>query len=133
LGFRVTGINLTGKNKAEVVLENADASSGHYEYRLLHTILPSSLEKDMNRASSEGFRIAKETLGGVGNAISLIMEKPPVPANEHYEYRVNQALLISSSQKNTEKNEANGFTLVAEAEHGGAHVLIFEKTSETKK
>lgn len=65
--------------------------------------------------------------------MSVIMEKPPVPANDHYEYRVSQALLISPSQKNTEKNEANGFTLVAEAEHGGAHVLIFEKTVDARK
>jgi hypothetical protein len=79
---------------------------------------------------SEGFRIAKETLGGVGNAISVIMKKPQVPVNEHYEYRVNQALLISSSQKNTEENEANGYTLVAETEQGGAHVLICETTAD---
>jgi len=63
----------------------------------------------------------------------VITEKARVPANEHYEYGVNQALLIWLAQKSTEKNEGKGDTLVTEAEPAGAHVLIFEKTVAATK
>jgi len=133
-GFRVQGINLIGKSKAEAVLVKASASPDPYEYRLLHTILVSTLEKEMNEASAAGFRMAKESLATVGNGIAVIMEKSPSDHDsQHYQYRVNQALRVSSSQKNTEKNEASGFDLVAESEHGAAHILVFEKSSDSTK
>ena len=133
-GFRIAGLTLNGRSSAEVVLEKVASPPEVYTYKLLHTILASSLQKDMNRASSDGFRVVENTLAVLGsNGIAVIMEKPPVPSQSRYQYLANESVRISSSQKNTEKNEANGYTLIAETELGGAHLLLFEKATEGKK
>jgi hypothetical protein len=132
-GFRAAGLTLKGKSGAEVLLKKVASPPQVYTYKLLHTILISTLQKEVNSASADGFRVAENTFAVLGNNLTVIMEKPPVPLQTRYQYLANHSIRISSAQKNTEQNETKGYTLIAETEQGGLHLLLFEKATEEKK
>jgi hypothetical protein len=133
-GFRVMGLMLKVKSDVEVLLQKMPAPPQVYTYKLLHTNRGvSSLEKDMNSASADGFRATKNTLALWNFAVSVIMEKPQIPTQTRYQYFINQSARISSAQKNTEKYEAAGYSLIGDVEHYGANLLLFEKPTEEKR
>ena len=133
-GYRVVGLLLTGERTADVELEKPAAPAGVYQYRLLHTRLASNLQKDINKAADEGFRVSAHTLADFMEWAGLIMEKPPVTSKTRYLYMVKQSMRISSAQKDTEKYQSEGYTLVEETERSGSlHLLLFEKAIEDEK
>jgi hypothetical protein len=131
-GYRVVGISRTGKYTADVKLEKADAPRA-YDYRLLHTIVASNLQKDMNQCAANGFRVSAHTLTDLGYWVIVIMEKPSTPLSATYVYLVDESRRISAAQKNVEKDEAQGYTMVDQSDHGALHMLLFEKTVQDKK
>jgi len=127
-GYRVVSVTISGKYTADVELERADAIADQYQYRLLHPLMSTSLQKDINKATAEGYRVTPNSLVVLGTSLTLIMEKSSPPFPEQYQYAVKETVLVSSGQKDTEKLQNQGFTLIGESEHGTAHVLLFERT-----
>lgn len=127
-GYRVVSVTISGKYTADVELERADAIADQYQYRLLHSHTSSSLQKDINKATAEGYRVTPNSLVVLATSLTLIMEKSSPPFPEQYQYAVKETVLVSSGQKDTENLQNQGFTLIGESEHGTAHVLLFEKT-----
>jgi hypothetical protein len=127
-GYRVVSVTISGKNTADVQLERADAIADQYQYRLLHPQMSTNLQKDINKSTAEGYRVTPNTLVVLGTSLTLIMEKSSPPFPEQYQYAVKETVLVSSGQKDTEKLQNQGFTLIGESEHGTAHLLLFEKT-----
>jgi len=132
-GYRVIGLSLTGTNTADVELEKLATPPDIYQYRLLHPLLASNLQKDIKKATDEGFRVSAHTLTSLNARTTLIMEKPPIPAKKRYLYLVKESHRISSAQKDAEKYQSDGYTLVGETEHNGLHLLLFEKVVEDEK
>jgi hypothetical protein len=132
-GYRVVGLSLTGYQTADVELERSATQSVVYQYRLLHPVRASNLQKDIKKATDDGFRVSAHTLTTLGGYTTLIMEQPPVPAKTRYLYLVNETRRISSAQKDAEKYQSDGYTLVEETEHNGLHLLLFEKAVEGEK
>jgi hypothetical protein len=62
----------------------------------------------------------------------VIVEKSTPPFPSRYEYLVKEPLLISGGQKDIEKVQVQGFTLIGETEHGTAQMLPFEEISLEK-
>jgi hypothetical protein len=130
-GYRVTGLSRTGKYTADAKLEKTDAP-GLYQYRLLHTVVASNLQKDMNQYAASGFRVSAHTLTDLGYWVTVIVEKPPTPANATYMYLIDESRRVSAAQKNVERDQAQGYTMVDQSDHGALHMLLFEKEIQDK-
>jgi hypothetical protein len=131
-GYRVVSVTIMGKNTADLELVRADAIADQYQYKLLHPMMSTNLQKDMRKAAGEGFRATPHCLVILGNELTMVMEKSTPSLKDHYQYVVKETLLVSSGQKDTEKLQSEGFALIGELEHGGAHLLLFEKIAPSE-
>jgi hypothetical protein len=130
-GFQVVNFSLTGSKTAELELEKTAAPPDVYQYRWARVRLANHLQRDVNKATADGFHASIHTLAWLGSFLSVLMEKPPIPLVAKYEYLIAEPLRVSSAQKDTETRESQGYTLLDEADAGGFHVLLFEKVTET--
>jgi hypothetical protein len=128
-GYRVVDFSLTGKSTVDVELEKQAASPDIYQYHWVHIRLFTHLEKEMNKATVDGFHAVAQTLAGLGPYLTVLMEKPPGPATIQYQYLVTEPMSVSHAQKDAETHQREGYTLLDETEFG-AHILLFEKTIE---
>jgi hypothetical protein len=128
-GYRLIGLTITGKSTADAEFVRTDAIADAFRYRLLHTLLSSSLQKDINKLAQEGFRVSPGTLVILGTSPIVVVEKSSPPFKLHYQYIIKETVLVSSAQKDTEKIQSQGYTLIGETEHGTNHILLFEKSS----
>lgn len=128
-GYRLTGLTITGKHTTDAALARTDATADSFQYKLLHTLLSTSLGKDINKFAAEGFRASPNTLIILNNRPFVIVEKSTPPFKFTYQYILKETLRISSGQKDVEKVQNQGYTLIGETEHATAHILLFEKTS----
>jgi hypothetical protein len=55
-GYRLAGSTITGMSPTEASFLRTDAPAAAFQYKLLHTILSTSLQKDVNKLAAEGFR-----------------------------------------------------------------------------
>jgi len=129
-GFQVVSFSLTGLRSAELELEKTAAPPDVYQYRWVRVRMANHLQKDVNKATADGFHASMHTLAWLGPYLSVLMEKSPIQSAK-YEYLIAEPLRISSAQKDTETHESQGYTLLDEADAGGFHVLLFEKITET--
>ena len=128
-GYRLTGLTITGTHTAEATLVRTDAIADAFQYKLLRTLLSSNLQKDINKLAAEGFRVSPDTLVVVGNNPVVVVEKSTPPFKSSYQYILKETMRVSSGQKDTEKIQGQGYALIGETEHGGMHILLFEKVS----
>jgi Domain of unknown function (DUF4410) len=130
-GFRVAGFAVTGKDSAELTLEKTAATAQPSEYRIIHARLAGSLQKNLNSAAAEGFRLTPHTLGEFGATIAVIAEKVAPGGASVCQYRVHVTTRVSSLQHNIEKDQAEGYKLADTWEYPRfGHFAILEKTTE---
>ena len=60
-GYRLTGVTISGMSTADASFLRTDATAAAFQYKLLHTILSSSLQKDINKLAAEGSRVSPGT------------------------------------------------------------------------
>ncbi len=101
-------------------------NSGYpYLYVVVHAIRPGNVQKNMNKAAAEGYRLVRHTVAMLGG-LTLIMEKPPADAAE-YEYRVSSSLRGSNAEKHLVEDQSKGFVLVEAGNLQGLNVVLTEK------
>jgi hypothetical protein len=128
-GYRLTGATISGMSTAEASLLRTDATAAAFQYRLLHTILSTSLQKDINKLAAEGFRVSPGALFVLQANPTVIVGKATPAFKLRYQYSIKETARISSGEKEVEKVQEQGYTLFGETEHGTAHLLLFEKAS----
>jgi hypothetical protein len=128
-GYRLTGVTITGMSTAEASFLRTDATAAAFRYKVLHTILSSSLQKDINKLAAEGFRVSLGTLIVLQANPTVIVEKATPPFKSRYQYIIKETARVSSGEKEVAKVQEQGYTLIGETEHGTAHLLLFEKAS----
>jgi len=128
-GYRVVDFSLTGKSTADLELEKLASAPDLYQYRWVHIRLFNHLKQEVNKATADGFHAVPQTLAGLGPYLTVLMEKPPGPTMIQYQYLVTEPISMSHAQKDAETHQSEGYTLLDETEFG-AHILLFEKTSE---
>jgi hypothetical protein len=128
-GYRLTGVTITGMSTAEASFLRTDATAAAFQYKLLHTILSTSLQQDINKLAVEGFRVSPGTLFVLQANPTVIVEKATPAFKLRYQYIIKETARISSGEKEVEKVQEQGYTLTGETEHGTAHLLLFEKAS----
>jgi len=125
-GYRLVAFTPKGPKSADATMERSATPLQVYQYRVLHVLLLSNLQKDMNKAALDGYRYCPHTLAQIGGMAVAISEKPTVPKTR-YEYRIHAARQVSNAQKDIEKDQRDDFSLVGTLEMGGMHIVLAEK------
>ena len=92
----------------------------------MHAALAGHVQKNMNTAAAEGYRLVRHTVAIV-SGITLIMEKPPAADAAKYEYRVSSSMRGSSAEKHLVEDQQKGFVLADAVELQGLKVVLTEK------
>ena len=132
-GYRVVDFSVTGKSTAAVELEKVASPSDVVQYRWVHMRTYTHLQKELNKATSEGFHVLPQTLTLLGTCLTVLMEKSPGPSPVQYQYLVTEPHRISNAQKDVEIHQREDYRLLDETEFYGVHILLFEKTTEGVK
>lgn len=110
------------------------------EYRLLATNKTSTMEREMNQASAEGFRfegtMGGETAGG-GNEIVVIMSRRDTSKNDRLQYKLLATSKTSTMQKELSEAGAQGFSYVGQSVYNSAFggrevIVILERNDKVK-
>jgi hypothetical protein len=125
-GFQVTDFRVTGNKSADVAMQKTATPPATYHYKLVHAILVGNVQKNMNSAAAEGYRLVRHTVAMLGG-ITLIMEKPSVQNAEKYEYRVSSGMRASTAEKHLVEDQEKGFVLVEAGKLQGINVVLTEK------
>lgn len=124
-GFRVTDFRITGNKSADITMEKTATPPEMYHYVVVHAIRPGNVQKNMNKAAAEGYRLVRHTVAMLGG-LTMIMEKPPADAAK-YEYRVSSSLRGSNAEKHLVEDQSKGFVLVEAGNLQGLNVVLTEK------
>ena len=131
-GYLLRDFKVTGNQSAQVTMEKCASPPQTYHYVLVHALMAGHVEKNMNKAAAEGYRLARHTLAALG-AFAVIMEKPPVPGDTRYQYRFSISMRQSNAQKHLVEDQQKGFVLVEAAQVLGQNVVITEKANPVQE
>ena len=132
-GFRIISAALScGQSEMVLFLERVAQPPDTYKYRLLATTRTSTMEKELNQAAQEGFRLLPRTItakqGFLTNEIVSVLEQTP-KSSTRYQYRLLATNRTSTLQKEVTQSEADGFVLVGLVGRG-ENMVIMEKESQ---
>lgn len=133
-GFRIiSAASSCGQSEMVLFLERVTQPPDTYKYRLLATTRTSTMEKELNQAAQEGFRLLPRTItakeGFLSNEIVSVLEQAP-KSSKRYEYRLLATSRTSTLQKEVAQSEADGFTLVGLVGRG-ENMVIMEKEADS--
>jgi hypothetical protein len=102
-----------------------EQTTDKYQYRLLATTRTGTLQRELDEAAKEGYRILPKSIAHKGDELLMLMEKgaensPPA------DYQVLATERTGTMQKEISQAAMNGYTLIALAKRG-EHVAILEK------
>lgn len=132
-GFRIISA-ASSCNQSEMVLflERVTQGPDTYKYKLLATTRTSTMEKELNQAAKEGFRLLPRTItakeGFLTNEIVSVLEMAP-KSSKRYEYKLLATSRTSTLQKEVTQSEADGFVLVGLVGRG-ENMVIMEKEGD---
>jgi len=125
-GFRITDFRVTGNSSANVTMEKTATPAEKYHYMIVHAILAGNVQKNMNKAAAEGYRLVPHTVAMLAG-MTLIMEKTPAANAGKYEYRVSSGMLMSNAEKHMAEDQQKGFVVVEAGKLGGINLVLTEK------
>lgn len=108
-GFRVIA-GLPHEDEVVLLLDRAEQGAGPYSYQLLATNRTSTMEKELNQAAREGFRLMPQTTVEKGDEVLIIMERDS-KAIQRYEYKLLATNRTSTLQKELNEAARDGFVL----------------------
>ena len=115
-GFRVVLGSPTTAGEMAIFLERSAQPPENFKYRVLATTLTSTMQKELNEAGAEGFRLVPQIVMAkkqvIGSEIVTVMERSP-RSDKHYEYKVLATNLTSTMEKEIAQAQSLGFDLVA--------------------
>jgi hypothetical protein len=132
-GFRIVSA-ASSCNQSEMVLflERVTKAPDTYKYKLLATTRTGTMEKELNLAAREGFRLLPRTItakeGFLTNEIVSVLEQAP-KSSKRYEYRLLATSRTSTLQKEVSQAEGDGFVLVGLVGRG-ENMVIMEKEAD---
>jgi hypothetical protein len=131
-GFRVVDFRLTGNKSADITMDKTAAPAVPYHYVVVHAILPGNVQKNMNKAAAEGYRLVRHTVAMLGG-ITLMMEKAPAAGAGKYEYRVSSSMRGSNAEKHLVEDQQQGFVLAENAQLQGTNLVLTEKATQAEE
>lgn len=132
-GYRLADFAVTANDSADVIVESAGIPDAKFDYRVLHSRSPGTLQKQMNELAEQGYHLVGPTVGMFGSVMTAILEKSPEPDVPHYNYRVHLTMRVSSAEKDTKNDQAEGYVLSGATHRQSIHLVILEKELESAK
>jgi hypothetical protein len=133
-GFRVLVGSPTSGAEMAVFMERVATPPKTYKYKLLATTRTGTMNKELNEAAADGWRllprtmISKEGAGPfAGLEIIVLMERAP-DTEMKYEYKLLATTLTGTLQKEVTESIAAGFTLAGMVSRD-EHMVIMERES----
>lgn len=132
-GFRIAmGSGLAG-NEIAMMMERIPEGSEKYTYRLIATTRTGSMQKEIEAAAKEGFRVHPRTLtsktGMLSQEIVVIMERDPNQKGKEYEYKLLATSRTGTLQQEMTAAAKEGYALVAFGTRG-EHLAIMERAKK---
>ncbi len=132
-GFRIiSAASSCGQSEMVLFLERVTQPPDTYKYRLLATTRTGTMEKELNQAAQEGFRLLPRTItakeGFLTKEIVSVLEQAP-QTSKRYQYRLLATSRTSTLQKEVTQSEADGFVLVGLVGRG-ENMVIMEKEAQ---
>ena len=134
-GFRVAVGSPTSGTEMAILLERVAQPPDTYKYKLLATTRTGTMQKELNEAARDGYRLLPRTMiaksqmiGGV--EIVVLLERSPKFENR-YEYKLLATNLTSTLQKEITEAQAAGFVLAGMVSRG-EHMVIMEKVTPVR-
>ena len=134
-GFRIVMGSPTSTMEMAILLERKVKPPDTYKYKLLATTRSATMQKELNDAAKDGFRLLPRTIISKAGIISfnevvLVLERSP-NTDKKYEYRLLATSSTEKLQNEVSEAEADGFTLNGIVTRGG-HLVIMEKETPSK-
>jgi len=130
--FRIADSRVTGGRSAEAMMEKAATPPGTYHYMVVHATLARNVQKNMNNAAADGYRLVRHTVATLRSGLTLIMEKPPAADAAKLEYRVSCSWRDSNAEEHLVEDQQEGFVLV-EAVHAGQTWVLTQKAIDVEE
>jgi len=140
-GFRVRMGSPTSGKEMVLLLERVAKPPDTYSYRLLATTRTGTMQKELDEAAREGFRLLPQTMlakagttalgvlgGGARVEVVVVLERPPKP-DKLYQYKLLATSRTGTLQKELTESEAAGFVLVGLVSRD-EHMVILEKENK---
>lgn len=135
-GYRILVGSPTSGSEMAIFLSLEASSDAPYKYKLLATTRTGTMQKELNEAAADGFRllprtmIAKQQLIGPVEIVT-IMERPPI-IEKQYDYKLLATTLTSTLQKEVTEAKNEGFVIVGMVSRG-EHMVIMERERNLTK
>jgi len=131
-GYRILVGSPTSGTEMAIFLSREASAENPYKYKLLATTRTGTMQKELNEAAAEGYRLLPRTMIAkaqilVGIEIVVILEKPPV-VEKLYDYKLLATTLTGTLQKEVTEAQAAGYVIVGMVSRD-EHMVIMEKES----
>jgi len=134
-GYRILVGSPTSGSEMAVFLSFDATIADPYKYKLLATTRTGTMQKELNEAAADGYRLIPSTmiakaqfLGGV--EIVMILERPP-RVTRQYEYKLLATSRTSTLQKEVTEAKNEGFVIVGMVSRG-EHMVVMERERDAK-
>ncbi|MEC8952292.1 MAG: hypothetical protein VYB87_04000 [Acidobacteriota bacterium] len=130
-GYRILTGSPTSGDEIAVILEKVATPPNTYQYLLLATTLTGTMQREIDEAASEGFRLLPATMvsktGFWGDQeILMIMEKSP-NSSRMYQYMLLATVFTSTLQAEMSEAVAYGYEVVGMVSRD-EHIVILERS-----
>ncbi len=127
-GYRILTGSPTSGDEIAVILEKVVTPPNTYQYILLATSRTGTMQRELDEAASEGFRLLPATMMSSGSEIVMIMEKSP-NSSRGYQYMLLATRMTSTLQAEMAQAVENGYEVVGMVSRD-EHILILERSND---
>lgn len=129
-GYRILVGSPTSGSEMAIFLSRDGTVEAPYKYKLLATSRTGTMQKELNEAAANGFRLIPSTMIAksgmlIGVEIVMILEQPPRVVRQ-YEYKLLATSLTSTLQKEVSEAQAAGFKIIGMVSRG-EHMVVMER------
>ena len=138
-GYRILTGSPTSGTEMAVILEKVVTPPNTYQYLLLATTLTGTMQRELDEAAAEGFRLLPATMiskagvfGTLMNSdareVVMIMEKSP-NSSRRYQYMLLATVFTSTLQAEMAQAVAYGYEVVGMVSRD-EHIVILERSND---
>jgi hypothetical protein len=131
-GYRIVVGSPTSGAEMAILMEKVAEVANPYQYKLLATTRTGTMQKELNEAADQGYRLLPRTMiakaqliGGV--EIVVILERLPTP-DMKYNYKLLATSLTSTLQKEMLEAQAAGYVIAGMVSRD-EHMVIMERAA----
>ena len=129
-GYRIIVGSPTSGDEMALFMSLDGAAKNPYKYKLLATTRTGTMQKELNEAALQGFRLIPSTMipkKGFMTGVEIVMIMEQTPNSTHkYEYRLLATTLTGTLQKEVTAAVKDGFAVVGMVSRD-EHMVVMER------